>query len=93
MKTSLDRDAERQRQGHETVVPKTSLKQQLDKELSLAIHFRNSPNRSETEKLIRFTVQHLQPTPRVIPGKCVINLLPPQRPNKGTERSVSIKTF
>lgn len=50
---------------------------------SLALHFRRSrqPRRRE-EELLKLCGR-LSPVPRILPGKFVINLIPPQLPNKG----------
>lgn len=54
-----------------------------DKRLSLALHYRGSRNRRAARRLLLAGIPHLRPAPRVIPGKCVFNLIPPGAPHKG----------
>lgn len=54
-----------------------------DKRFSLALHYRNSRNRRLARGRLFTMIEKLQPTPRVIPGKCVLNLLPAGGPHKG----------
>lgn len=54
-----------------------------DKEFSLAIHYRNSRAKKEAKRDIFSMVSELQPSPRVIMGKSVFNLVPPGAPHKG----------
>ncbi|MGZ3685849.1 MAG: trehalose-phosphatase [Bdellovibrionota bacterium] len=53
------------------------------KELSLSVHFRESPNRAVGRRKILEAVARLTPAPRALPGKCVVNLLNPRLPHKG----------
>lgn len=54
-----------------------------DKVYSIAIHYRRSRNKTLARKQISSAVQKLSPEPRLITGKCVYNLLPPNSPHKG----------
>lgn len=54
-----------------------------DKTYSLAIHYRNSRQKGVAKKLITELVGQLRPVPRVIPGKCVVNVVPVGGPHKG----------
>jgi trehalose 6-phosphate phosphatase len=54
-----------------------------EKDLSLSVHYRASPNRPATLRLILAAVARLHPGPRALAGKCVVNLLVPELPHKG----------
>ncbi len=54
-----------------------------DKQYSLAIHYRKSRNKKVAKEKIRNIVDKLDPVPRIIAGKSVINLLPATAPHKG----------
>ncbi len=54
-----------------------------DKTYSLAIHYRRSRNKKKAKAQIRDAVAALSPTPRVIAGKSVVNLMPEGAPHKG----------
>jgi trehalose 6-phosphate phosphatase len=54
-----------------------------DKTYSLAIHYRKSRTKGEARRFIDAIAEALSPRPRVIPGKCVANLIPPGAPHKG----------
>ena len=54
-----------------------------DKTYSLAIHFRRSRNKKTAKVLIRDSIEALSPSPRIIAGKSVLNLLPAGAPHKG----------
>ena len=55
-----------------------------DKSYSLSIHYRDAPSTAESERRI-FEVAHLlTPPARLVPGKCVVNVTPPELPHKGT---------
>jgi trehalose 6-phosphate phosphatase len=54
-----------------------------DKQYSLAIHYRQSRQKRRAFELIRAAIARLEPSPRVIPGKSVVNLLPAGAPHKG----------
>jgi trehalose 6-phosphate phosphatase len=67
-------------------LPTTYLKTGLeveDKSYSLAVHYR----KCAAKKLIKLDIlkvaANLTPRPRIILGKCVVNLLPPGAPHKG----------
>lgn len=55
-----------------------------DKGLSLSIHYRNSPDQVEAAARIQNALTNLPQSPRIMAGKCVINLLPQTHYNKGT---------
>jgi trehalose 6-phosphate phosphatase len=55
-----------------------------DKRYSLALHYRNAQHRAQAEKQLAALIAHLAPPPRVVAGKCVFNLVPPDAPDKGT---------
>lgn len=55
-----------------------------DKKYSISIHFRESKNRILSIKKIEEAIRELSPSPRLIGGKCVYNLIPKDSPNKGT---------
>ncbi len=54
-----------------------------DKEFSLAIHYRRSRSKSFAKLLVLETCGELTPPPRIIMGKCVVNLIPTGAPHKG----------
>jgi trehalose 6-phosphate phosphatase len=54
-----------------------------DKTYSIAIHYRRSRNKTLARNQIRLAIESLLPPPRVITGKSVFNLLPPNSPHKG----------
>lgn len=54
-----------------------------DKTYSLALHYRRSRNRRKARAGLFKLIQELQPPPRVIHGKCVLNLVPAGGPHKG----------
>lgn len=54
-----------------------------DKTFSLAIHYRRSRNRSSSRQQIQCELGRLKPSPRVIQGKLVYNILPHGAPHKG----------
>lgn len=54
-----------------------------DKVFTLAIHYRNAPNKKDLRRTLFEEIEHLDPPPRVILGKCVMNLIPPGAPHKG----------
>lgn len=55
-----------------------------DKSYSLAIHYRKSRNKIRARSQIKQAIENFSPTPHVILGKCVVNLIPPGSPHKGT---------
>lgn len=50
---------------------------------SMAIHYRRSRNKKEARKSIQRAIENLKPTPRIITGKYVFNILPKGAPHKG----------
>lgn len=50
---------------------------------TLSIHYRNHPDRQTASSLILRVASTLRPSPRIIHGKCVVNLVPAGAPNKG----------
>lgn len=54
-----------------------------DKRYSLSLHYRHAPDHELAERVIRRLIASLAPPPKVIPGKCVVNVLPPGAPTKG----------
>lgn len=54
-----------------------------DKTYSLALHYRRSRNKKQSKERIAKAIERLDPTPNLIPGKSVVNLLPPNAPHKG----------
>lgn len=54
-----------------------------DKTYSLAVHYRNSRNKRKAKLELFSKIEKLDPPPRVVLGKCVMNLIPPGGPHKG----------
>ncbi len=54
-----------------------------NKTYSLALHYRRSRNKKNSRTSLFNCIQTLNPSPRVILGKCVMNLIPPGGPHKG----------
>src|ERR1700676_2529166 len=54
-----------------------------DKGYSLALHYRRCRDQKKAKTQILKAIERLYPSPRVIPGKCVVNILPPGAPHKG----------
>ncbi len=54
-----------------------------DKRYSIAIHYRRSRHKAKAKTLINKAVSQLVPTPRIIPGKSVFNIVPLGAPHKG----------
>ena len=54
-----------------------------NKGTSLSIHYRGARNRQAARSLALRAVGRLVPPPRVLGGKCVLNLMPAGAPNKG----------
>lgn len=54
-----------------------------NKDFSLALHFRRSRDREAAVESLRAAIATLDPPPRVVPGKAVVNLVPAQAPTKG----------
>ena len=55
-----------------------------DKRYSLSLHYRDAPDHAAAQACIAARTAALRPAPKVIGGKCVVNLLPPDAPNKGS---------
>lgn len=53
-----------------------------DKGYSLSLHYRLARERDDALALIEKIASSLSPAPRLIGGKCVLNLLPPDAPDK-----------
>ncbi len=53
------------------------------KELSLCVHFRQARRRADAKRGVLRAVAALDPPARILPGKCVVNLLNPRLPHKG----------
>lgn len=53
------------------------------KRYSLSLHYRQAPDHDAAYRAIHACVDALVPPPKVIEGKAVVNLLPPDAPNKG----------
>jgi trehalose 6-phosphate phosphatase len=54
-----------------------------DKTYSLTFHFRHAPDRRAAEQLLVARAGHLVPSPTLLEGKFVLNLLPSGAPHKG----------
>lgn len=54
-----------------------------DKTYSIAVHYRRSPARRKAKLAIMALAATLEPQPRIILGKCVVNLVPAGAPHKG----------
>lgn len=54
-----------------------------DKKFSIAIHYRRSRNKAKAKILINKAVSQIAPSPRIILGKSVVNLVPLGAPHKG----------
>lgn len=54
-----------------------------DKRYSLSLHYRRAGNLCAAYRAICRCIDDLHPVPRVIDGKAVVNLLPPDAPDKG----------
>lgn len=55
-----------------------------DKQISLSLHYRHAGDHHLAEAKLRTLIALLRPVPRVIAGKCVLNLLPVDAGDKGT---------
>lgn len=70
----------------ENHLPKEDLRSGLeieDKSFSIAVHYRKCTAKKKAKIDILNVVANLDPKPRIILGKCVVNLLPPGAPHKG----------
>lgn len=54
-----------------------------DKALSLSLHFRTVRNKKKLLERLHRQIEHLKPSPRIILGKSVVNLVPNGAPHKG----------
>jgi trehalose 6-phosphate phosphatase len=54
-----------------------------NKGMSVSVHYRNARNRRVARYLVLNAIGRLVPPPRVVVGKCVVNLLPQGAPDKG----------
>jgi trehalose 6-phosphate phosphatase len=54
-----------------------------DKVFSLSLHYREARQREQAARAIHHAMASLKPLPKVIRGKCVVNLLPKRAPHKG----------
>lgn len=54
-----------------------------DKGVSLSLHYRQSRDRERVLGLLLARAQALNPKPRLVLGKCVVNLVPQAAPHKG----------
>ena len=54
-----------------------------DKRYSLSLHYRRAPDHDAAYRAIHACLDALAPPPKIIEGKAVVNLLPPDAPNKG----------
>jgi len=54
-----------------------------DKSFSLAVHYRKCASKKKAKIDILNVAANLDPKPRIILGKCVVNFLPPGAPHKG----------
>ncbi|RYZ65563.1 MAG: trehalose-phosphatase, partial [Proteobacteria bacterium] len=55
-----------------------------NKTYSLAVHYRRTRNKKTAREKLMSVAENLLPAPRIIPGKSVLNILPPGAPHKGT---------
>ncbi|MDF0665192.1 MAG: trehalose-phosphatase [Nitrospira sp.] len=55
-----------------------------EKFYSLSFHYRTADRRDEARALISRIVAELSPPPRIVLGKCVVNVMPPTASHKGT---------
>lgn len=54
------------------------------KSYSLSFHYRTADHRGEARALLSRIVAELSPPPRIVLGKCVVNVMPPTASHKGT---------
>ncbi|HCY62805.1 MAG TPA: trehalose-phosphatase [Oxalobacteraceae bacterium] len=54
-----------------------------DKRYSLSLHYRAAPDHAAAAARLQGLIARLEPAPRVVAGKCVFNLLPPDSFDKG----------
>lgn len=84
-------DAERWRRQVERWIPTLSARLAKvdgvvleDKSVSVALHYRKASNHERAHAAILEAVKRLDTAPRIIDGNNVVNLVPPDGPNKGT---------
>jgi len=58
-----------------------------NKTYSLSVHYRMSPDRAQAEQRLLQLFSALTPCARVVPGHCVLNLLPADAPDKASALS------
>ena len=63
-----------------------------NKIFSISVHYRQARHHGRAKAAILEVGSRLSPVPRMIPGKCVVNLVPPGSPNKGTSLLEVMKT-
>jgi trehalose 6-phosphate phosphatase len=54
-----------------------------DKRYSLSLHYRQARDAQAARRAIAACVEALQPPPKILDGKAVVNVLPPDAPDKG----------
>ena len=54
-----------------------------DKRYSLALHYRMAQDKRQAKAVLLETASALMPPPRIVMGKCVVNLISPGAPHKG----------
>ncbi|PWU16674.1 MAG: trehalose-phosphatase [Bdellovibrio sp.] len=54
-----------------------------DKEFSLSIHYRSAKQRTKVKAALLAMVGHLNPKPRIVLGKFIVNVVAPESPHKG----------
>lgn len=62
-----------------------------DKRVSLAVHFRASPNRQAARRAIVDAIGHLEGPVRIVPGKAVLNVVHSNAPHKGDALELAAK--
>ena len=63
-----------------------------DKTYSISLHYRRAPNPAAAYRKIQQCIDAIEPAPRIIPGKAVVNLLPAGAPDKGDALRALIET-
>lgn len=53
------------------------------KTFSIALHYRKARQKSRAKEQLVQLINELVPLPRVVPGKSILNILPPDAPHKG----------
>ena len=54
-----------------------------DKTYSLALHYRTSARKREAREVVFKVLAHLRPSPRILLGKDIVNVIPGSAPHKG----------